>query len=72
MSTFKDRKGQRFGKLKVIKRGLNGTSSNGRSYVRWWCVCDCGFKFILVDASLHTSKLRYVHSKNGYYSLLKC
>ena len=26
----------------------------------------------LLDASLHTSKLRYVHSKNGYYSLLKC
>ena len=54
MSTFKDRKGQRFGKLKVIKRGLNGKSSNGRSYIRWWCVCDCGFKCILVDASLIT------------------
>lgn len=33
---------QRFGRLTVIKRAKDRTSSSGRTIVQWECVCDCG------------------------------
>lgn len=45
--------GQRFGKLKVIKR--NG-SKNGRAY--WLCQCDCGNQVSVVSNALSSNKTR--------------
>ncbi len=48
MSTnFKDRTGEKFGRLTVIKRGPN----DNRKRTRWYCDCDCGNKNILVAVS---------------------
>lgn len=42
MGKFVDLSGQRFGKLVVIGRVPGYKLPNGKSGVRWKCVCDCG------------------------------
>lgn len=36
-----------FGKLKVLKRGKNYVSPNGKTFVRWLCQCECGKKKLI-------------------------
>lgn len=39
---FEDLKGQKIGRLTVTSRAPNGYYSNGNSFTRWNCVCECG------------------------------
>lgn len=43
-TTLRDRTGERYGRLTVIKRGPN----QGKATTRWWCECDCGQVCVLV------------------------
>lgn len=45
-TSLRDRTGQRYGRLTVVKRGPN----KGKKTVRWWCECDCGRACVLVHA----------------------
>lgn len=42
MGKFKDLTGQTYGKLEVIKRGVNYITPSGKSqHAQWWCLCEC-------------------------------
>lgn len=49
-----DMVGQRFGKLKVIKR--DGASNNGQA--KWMCQCDCGNTITVLGPSLRGGKTK--------------
>lgn len=51
---FKNREGQRFGMLTVIKRAKN--SRTGR--VRWICKCDCGKRTVVQAGNLVTGEVQ--------------
>ena len=42
MAKLKDRTGERYGRLVVLKRGPNHICPSGRKVVQWICQCDCG------------------------------
>ena len=52
MGKFKDLTGQKFGRLTVIKRGVDYINPNGSKVVQWLCKCDCGNEeLVLVRSS---------------------
>lgn len=42
MAKLKDRTGERYGRLVVLKRGPDHICPSGRKVVQWICQCDCG------------------------------
>ena len=48
--SFKDRTGERFGRLTVLSRANDYVSKNNVHHVRWNCICDCG-NTITVDVT---------------------
>lgn len=60
--TVKDRTGQRFGKLVVVRREENAPippeGMRTRSRIRWLCICDCGnYRVVSVDYLTASIKL---------------
>lgn len=53
---FKDRTGERCGRLTVLERADDFVCSSGRKLVMWKCICDCG-NYCTVAASSIQSKL---------------
>lgn len=49
---YKDLTGQRFGRLLVIERADNFTYKDGRTRVKFKCLCDCGNFSEIVNQSL--------------------
>lgn len=50
--TVKDLTGQRFGRLKAVRRAPNGP----RWQTRWHCICDCGNAKVMHTSNLTTGK----------------
>lgn len=47
---FKDLRGQRIGRLTIVKRGPDRIQPSGQKKTRWWCDCVCG-NTVLIAAS---------------------
>ena len=62
MGRFIDLTGQRFGRLKVVKRSDDYRSPTGRPDPQWECSCDCGNKLIV----------RGCHLRNGHTQSCGC
>lgn len=83
---FKDLSGEKFGCLTAIKK-VDNTISNGRSFVNYLCVCDCGKEKIvkaenlrsgntkscgcLSDYSRRTAQLKHGMAKSRLYSIYR-
>lgn len=39
---LQDLRGQRFGRLVVLRQAESYVQKNGNSFARWYCLCDCG------------------------------
>ncbi len=50
--------GTRFGRLTFIGRADDGEFSNGKKYVRYKCLCDCGNEKIIAKAHLVSGSIR--------------
>lgn len=55
---LKDLTGQRFGRLRVVKRGEDYVSPNGRHRIMWECLCDCGKEALVCGDSLKKGATR--------------
>jgi len=54
--TMLNLKGERFGRLVIIKRAADGTLPSGGQYVRWHARCDCGGKSVVSTAHLRAGE----------------
>lgn len=52
---FKDRTGERYGKLTVIERDNDAIYQSGK-LVRWKCICDCGNTKTVIGCNLSKTK----------------
>lgn len=67
MSRFEDLTNETFGKLRVIERGEDYISKNGKHYIQWLVKCDCNrFPPFLVRVSTLKSGLSTACRKCGY------
>ena len=54
--SFKDRSGERYGRLLVLYRAPDYISPKGKHIVQWHCLCDCGKECIIGVNSLRNGK----------------
>ena len=47
---FNDLTGQKFGRLTVIRRTEDVVTEKGNKFTQWFCVCDCGFVIVAMNA----------------------
>jgi hypothetical protein len=52
MPKFKDLTGQRFGRLVVLNKGESHRQPNGKTVIKWNCICNCGKKTLVSAGSL--------------------
>lgn len=52
---FKDRTGERYGKLTVVERDTDAVYPSGK-LVRWKCICDCGNITTVIGSNLSKTK----------------
>lgn len=56
MSKLIDLSGKRFYNITVIDRSGTHISQNGKKFVTWNCVCDCGNKFVAIGNNIKRGK----------------
>ena len=60
-TNFKDRTGERYGRLVVIKLAgtkIYGSGSNETKQFTWLCQCDCGGQIVVASPNLHKDRTR--------------